>query len=195
MFRNRRWILFAIVGVVLLSIFSNVHDAREEQRAYQEGFMAGQMAALTAQGNNATGAVPQGINPYGGYNDGFGYRGRGGPGFFPGFLFLPLLVIGGFAIMRYMRRRAWKHAAWGHDGPDGQGFEGHGPWGGPDPRSFRGRGPWGRGGPGGFRGRPGSNVGSGYWWRDGDTPPNTPEHPAQPKPQPTEEAGGEDPTV
>jgi hypothetical protein len=139
MARGRFFLPIIGLFVVLSLIFAVGNNRREEQDAWMQGYMAGQMS-VQSQGEGGTVINPAAYAMYGQNFRG----GRGGPGFFG---FIPLLILGfiAFKVIRGGWFRRWQQAggpnAWGNDRFNNE-FDGRGPWG-------RGHGPWNRGHHGG----------------------------------------------
>jgi hypothetical protein len=119
--------LLPILGlfVVFSLIWSVGNNRHEEQEAWMQGYMAGQMSVQSADGGTVVNPMP-----YNMYSQ--GYRGGGGPGFFG---LIPLLILGfiGFKVIRGGMFRRWRQAG----GP------GYAPWGDHSHSEAEWRG-WGR---------------------------------------------------
>lgn len=131
MFRGR--FLLPIIGlfVVFSLIWSVGNNRRQEQEAWMQGYMAGQMS-VQPQGEGGAIVNPM---PYAMYGQGFRGGWGGGPGFFG---IIPVLLLGfvAFKVIRGGLFRRWQQAG------GAAGFDG---WGEHPRNHYRGRGPWGEG--------------------------------------------------
>lgn len=127
MARGRFFLPLIGLFVIFSLIWTVGNNRHEEQEAWMQGYMAGQLSVQSTDGGSVVNPMP-----YNMYSQ--GYRGgRGGPGFFG---IIPLLLLGfiGFRVIRGGMFRRWRQAG----GP------GYAPWGDHSHSEEEWRG-WGRG--------------------------------------------------